>query len=153
MSVPRLRRRLRSVRAFGPGRLSGRTLRFHKVGRDGSGKCDVVVAPDGVVFGVVFEIMISDLALLDRIEGVGMGYRRETLRVRLAGGGSVSAQTYVATAIDPRRRPFSWYLRHVFEGARAADFPADYLAALASTEAIRDPDRAREAAELSIYRG
>lgn len=41
LCVRRLRRRVPSARALGPARLDGWTLRWHKRGEDGSGKCSI----------------------------------------------------------------------------------------------------------------
>ncbi|MEJ8569822.1 gamma-glutamylcyclotransferase family protein [Elongatibacter sediminis] len=151
VSIARLGQRIAVAREWVNALIVDRRLAFHKIGQDGSGKCDIPVHAGGVVHGVVYRLPADSLAVLDRIEGVGAGYRRKTLRVRLESGEEVSAETYVATAVDPRRRPFSWYLRHVLEGARAAGFPATYIDALTAIESVRDPDAEREARELSIY--
>jgi hypothetical protein len=126
-------------------------LRFHKVSQDGSAKCDIVLSdsPDAVVYGVLFRVSMRDLAELDRIEGPG--YRRIQVQVKSESVGTVAAETYVATAIDPGLLPYSWYKQHVLRGAIASDLPAAYIASLEAMPCVADPDRARHAREMAIY--
>ena len=51
-------------------------LEFHKVGRDGSAKCDAFETgnPDDSVIGVVFDIHTAEKNYLDQAEGLGVGY-------------------------------------------------------------------------------
>ena len=58
MSSERLRARTPSATSLGRARLPGYTLRWHKLGRDGSGKCDIEPsnAPRAAVWGVLYEI-------------------------------------------------------------------------------------------------
>jgi gamma-glutamylcyclotransferase (GGCT)/AIG2-like uncharacterized protein YtfP len=77
--------------------LRGYKLAFHKAGRDGSAKCDVVSTghPFDEVMGVLFEIEEADLTVLDRYEG--NGYRRGYVRITNPNGNAISALTYLAT--------------------------------------------------------
>lgn len=153
MSTRRLRARTPSARVIGVASLAGRRLAFHKVStKDGSGKCDVIEAGSGSVTGVLFEIEQGEKADLDRIEGLNHGYREESVTVELASGAIERATTYVATNTNPELKPFTWYKQHVIEGAREANLPASYIEALEAVPAIKDPDKAREAKELAIYR-
>lgn len=151
MSPPRLRARLPSVQGYGAARLDGHALAFHKSGTDGSGKCDIPECARSTVFGVVYEIARDDLAVLDRIEGVGVGYEREMIQIRCAGE-RLTAHTYKATRIDPDLRPFSWYRQHVLAGALAAGLSDAYVSAIRGVETVRDHDLQREKRELAIYR-
>ena len=153
MFTPRLRARTPSAMPVGRARLDGRRLAFHKVGRDGSGKCDVPPDAGGCVHGVLFRLAEAELALLDAFEGCGAGYERQAVRVMPDAGGAVTALTYVATRIDARLRPFDWYLRHVLAGAREHGLPADYVAGIDAVLAVRDPDAARRRRELQVHAG
>ena len=58
MLLARIRERVPSARPLGVAVLRGHRLFWHKAGRDGSGKCDVVESndTDAAVFGVLYEI-------------------------------------------------------------------------------------------------
>jgi gamma-glutamylcyclotransferase (GGCT)/AIG2-like uncharacterized protein YtfP len=150
MSSKRLRARLPSASLAGVGALRGHRLVFHKVSNhDGSGKCGIVESTRDHVLGVLYEIDADEKPVLDRIEGAG--YVEKRIEIGLPSGNSRHAFTYYATHIDPRLKPYTWYLRHVLEGAREAGLPRDYIAALEQTAAIEDPETQREAKELKIY--
>ena len=77
MSLLRLRERVPSAERLGVFKLEQHVLRFHKIGIDGSGKCDAFLTedPNASVIGALFEIdkeagikdakeLASELALL-----------------------------------------------------------------------------------------
>jgi len=150
LSPPRLRSRLPGAQVLGVAELAGHRLAFHKAGSDGSGKCDIPECSESRVLGLTYRIDRDDLATLDRIEGVGVGYRRERLDVRF-GERAISVHSYIASRIDPGLRPFSWYLQHVLVGACTARLPASYQSRIQAVDAVRDPDPDRERRELAIY--
>jgi len=149
----------------------GRRLAWHKLGRDGSGKCDAPIVaaapglcgaesaatgPHGVgdlarIYGAVYRLSPADLSRLDIIEGCGSGYRRITLEVE-TDGGLLEVTTYVAlrSHIDAALRPFHWYKQLVLEGARFHGFPAGYVQQIAATASITDPRPERATANLSV---
>ena len=134
MSSPRLRQRTSSARALGIASLPGHALRWHKLGRDGTGKCDIARCGEGadeVVWGVLYEIAMAEKELLDRIEGLGIGYSETQVRVTTASG-SEWALTYQAKPdrIDPALKPRPDYKAHVLAGAVEHGLPAHYVAAL-----------------------
>lgn len=153
MSSKRLRARTESARPIGVFSLPGFALRFHKVGKDGSGKCDAFHTGDSAdrVVGVLYDLDPADEAPLDRVEGLGWGYRKEQVEVEGPRGDIESAFTYCAIRIDRSLRPYSWYLEHVLAGAREAGLPEEYVAGLERYDATPDPCEARERAELAIY--
>lgn len=139
MSTARLTARTPSARVVGRGRLPGHALRWHKRGRDGSGKCDVTVADAGltaVVWGVLYRIDCAEKADLDRIEGLGVGYDEHEVVVSTEAGDMV-ARTYRAKpeAVDPALRPRRWYKAHVLTGAREHGLPAPYIEMIEAVEA------------------
>jgi gamma-glutamylcyclotransferase len=121
-------------------RLTGWSLRWHKRGRDGSAKCDLVETgrDDDVAWGFIYQLNRAAASELDRIEGVGSGYAVRELAI----ADRFSARLYVAEAayIDPARLPYAWYRDLVVAGARSRGFPEDYVAALARVPAHEDPD-------------
>lgn len=153
MSTRRLGARIGSVERVSVAYLSRYDLRWHKQGRDGSGKCDVHYTGDGrhVVIGVLFDINEKEKPLLDRFEGVGNGYLERTIELLGPSGENWQAFTYQATLIDPAVRPYHWYKRHVLEGALEHGLPSYYVARLQAVMALDDPDGERQRRELSIY--
>ena len=118
------------------GRLSGHALRFHKRGRDGSGKCDAFETGDAShhVWGVVYDITARDERRLDRVEGLGVGYDKRVVDVT-AGTERLRCVTYLARAshIEPRLLPLTWYVDWVVDGAVEHELPAAYVESLRST--------------------
>jgi gamma-glutamylcyclotransferase len=152
MAAERLASRVPAARKYANAALAGYCLRFHKVGADGSGKCDVVPgdSPDAVVHGVLFKVQDADLYTLDRIEGGG--YTRVFVSVSTATGATHRAATYVATNTDDGLRPYCWYREHVLRGATANGLPAAWIAKIEAVACCKDADDARHARELAIYR-
>jgi gamma-glutamylcyclotransferase (GGCT)/AIG2-like uncharacterized protein YtfP len=151
MAAERMTRRIPAAEIFCAAKLAAYSLQFHKVGSDGSGKCDVVQcdSPGAAVYGVLFRVQQHDLLELDRYEGPG--YSRTTVTVATDSGEILAAATYVALKSNPQLLPYSWYKEHVLRGATVAGLPASYIATLKSVECVEDPDRARHMRELAIY--
>ena len=151
MLAARLRARCASARVIGPGIAPGFAIAFDKIGQDGSGKATLVPG-EGAVPGVVFDLAEADLAVLDQIEGLGRGYDRVMLDLD-----GQAAMAYIAPRQfrDPAMRPFDWYLALVLAGARQAGLPAEWIARLAATPAIPDPDpdRPRRIEALALLAG
>jgi hypothetical protein len=101
--------------------------------------------------GVLYEINEIEKLALDRVEGLNHGYDEKAINVELTSGEVVSAVTYFATNTDPGLRPYTWYKRHVLEGAREANLPSEYTSVIEGISAIEDSDKLREASELAIY--
>lgn len=153
MSLARLQARIPAARMMGRGRLPGHRLKFHKLGDDGSAKLDAMTsdAPGDHVLGVLYHMSADDKAVLDPIEGVG--YRVVQVTIEREGDAPIEAFMYQATRIDTSVRPYHWYVLHVLVGARAAGLPEAYQHAIATTEAIADPDTTRDARERAIHAG
>lgn len=154
LCVARMLARAPGARVLATGRISGHALRWHKKGRDGSGKCDAVETGAGAdeVWGAVYEMTEADKRALDRFEGLGEHYFEKTVVVRTGDGREIDAGVYVASPrwIDDGARPWRWYLEHVLAGAREHGLPPPYVAALERVPADDDPDRARHARESAI---
>ncbi len=154
MSSPRLFARIPGARTIGRARVPGYQLHFHKVGYgDDSGKCDALATGDqqDELYGVVYEVSDKDIGTLDRIEGVGHGYRRVQVAVYLDGNEKQTASTYIATHTDADIMPLQWYKEHVLRGAREHKLPAAYIADIEAVRAIPDRDPARDQREREIY--
>ena len=129
----RLLERIGATPYDGVARLAGYSFRFHKLGRDGSGKANAFQTgePDDVVWGVIVEVDADQLGLLDRFEP-----RYDRVEVDLWRPGRTSptvANTYVAqpSAVDPTLLPFAWYKKLVVDGGAARGLPSGYLKTIA----------------------
>ena len=153
MSVRRLKERLPIASPIDVAHLYAHELRFHKTGRDGSGKCDAHKTGDSqhAVIGIVYEISQADILILDKIEGLGVGYERKTVSLSSQSMGSITAFTYYATRTDSSLLPFHWYKHHVLVGAREHNLPSAYIEEISRVEAMLDPDQERHRNEIEIY--
>jgi len=154
MSTRRLLARLPDAITLGVARLSQHKLCFHKKNRhDGSAKCNALATdnPVDVIYGVVFDIDAQQLAALDQFEGLGKGYARKQVSIRLTHGATVDACTYYATDIDDDLLPLHWYRTHVLQGAREHGLPAAYIREIEAVISIADPDHSRHVREMAIY--
>lgn len=147
LSPGRLQRRIGDFEICGQVALSGWRLGFDKRGRDGSGKCTLHEDPQGQAWGVVYEMPAAARATLDRIEGVGAGYRVAWLP--LEGFGRCYVYLAEADALDNRLVPYDWYLALVAHGAALHELPSAYQATLADVAVVPDPDRTRAAQNLA----
>ena len=154
MSLLRLRQRVPGAERLGLFILEQHDLRFHKISKDGSGKCDVYPTgnPDDSVFGALFKIDPGEKPFLDEIEGLGVGYEEKLVNVKNDVGDVIEAVTYYATRIDSSLKPYSWYLNHVIIGAKEINVPGHYLKAIQSVESIEDGDKKRDAEQRAIYK-
>lgn len=155
MSIPRLEERVELIGDMGCYKLRQHKLMFHKVSNDGSGKCDVFFTgnDEDYVLGLIFEIPKSQKRKLDRVEGVGYGYKEGIVSVESTNGGAdLEAITYIATNVDSTLVPFEWYKYHVIYGAKEAGFPEEYLHSIEEVTAKKDLDKKRKSRELFIYK-
>ena len=157
MSFKRLKKRVKSAMPKGRGVLRCHCLKFHKVSKDSSGKCDIPPATKAdAVWGRLYHIDDADKERLDSYEGLGYGYNDKCVTVELDCGCTVSATTYYVedpAKINPSLKPYTWYKKHVLVGAKEACLPPDYIKKLVEVEAKEDPCKKREAKELKIYHG
>lgn len=146
-------KRVPSAKVIAVGSLNNHKLKFHKISKDGSSKCNIfetLVSTD-VVYGVIYEIKESDKASLDHAEGLGLGYEEKLVKVSDINNQSILATTYYATKIDEKLKPYHWYKNHVVRGAIENKLPSEYVSKIESVESERDPDQKRNAREMSIY--
>jgi gamma-glutamylcyclotransferase (GGCT)/AIG2-like uncharacterized protein YtfP len=144
MHFGRMIERLSRVRFLETAILGEHTIRFHKLGRDGSGKCNVVADPERHVAGAIYRLETKALSRLDRIEG--SGYRRMPIVVRgIRSARRYRANCYVAkaVAIEESLIPYDWYRDIVVDGAKCLGLAEDYVKWLRSFAAQTDPNRLR----------
>ncbi len=142
----RLRERAPSARFVQVTAIAEHSLRFHKRGRDGSGKCNAYFTAhtNDKLLAALYEIDAREKSELDQHEGVGAGYEIRTFSV-MALGHEREVLAYVAMAdhIDESLRPFSWYSELVLIGATYHGFPTTYLQSIKQVRTIVDTDQAR----------
>jgi hypothetical protein len=113
---------------------------------DRSAKCNLAVSGNAshMAYGAVYELSSNEMPLLDRFEGLGKGYDKEHMQVRV-GSLAVNAFVYLASAshLTPDLRPYDWYKRLVLAGARKHRFPVEYVERIALAPSMPDPDKAR----------
>ena len=147
----RLKRRTPSAKFYKVISLKGYKLKFHKIGRDGSGKCNISFTNNinDIVYGIVYEIEDHDIKYLDEAEGLGHGYIKKFLYLD-----DIKEEIFFYIAqnefIDDSLRPYSWYKAFVLEGAKYFGLPNDYIKAIEAIEAIEDFDtnRLKEAKDI-----
>ena len=135
-----------SAKQVGIGYVEGRRLAFDKVSQDGSGKCDAEATGNKTdrVYGVIFEIALTDKAALGKAEGLKNGYTEERIEV-VTVAGKVQIATYIATKKEPVLRPYHWYKAITVAGAVEHGLPRDYVEWLRAFESIEDPNAERRA--------
>lgn len=153
MLTRRLRDRTPSAKPLGIGQIMEHQLIFHKIGRDGSAKCDIFQTgrAGDIVWGVLFEISTGEQYLLDRAEGLGCGYEYKTVRVK-SNKSVIEAGAYYATHINAKLQPFDWYWHFVLQGAKEHGLPNSYLNSLKSWSMVIDPDPERRTRNFSLLK-
>ncbi len=153
MARTRLEQRVGRCHSVGHGWLGGFDLRFHKRGRDGSGKCDAFATGDSadVLHGVLYGLTVDQRETLHGIEGPDYAVLAVSVAHR---DGSLGAFLYVARphVIESDLVPFDWYKAYVAAGAHEALLPGPYRARIAAQPSRVDPDRTRASANHGILR-
>jgi len=124
MSTRRMRARIPSAEVVGPASIQDRVLVCNKLGRDGSGKANLVPRPGRTAHGVLYAMSEAAFQLLDTFE---TGYRRVEVCVVTATGKAVRARMYEAELLTDDAVPFDWYREHILAGAREHGLPRAYL--------------------------
>ncbi len=149
----RILERINSAEFITRGYLLNHRLSFHKIGQDGSAKCDAFETGNirDCVLGALYRIDPAHKEQLDHVEGLGNGYDEKEVTIMSDSGKRMTALTYYATNIDTTLKPFHWYKGHVLIGAREHDIPEEYIEQYLSVESIDDPDTERAERELGIH--
>ena len=149
----RLVERVPSAKALGVVELSCYRLAFHKRSSDGSGKCMFYSEQgnDHKLYCVLYQLDAREKPALDAVEGLGMGYIAEQIKVDFAGK---SYKPFIynvdPTFIVPDLLPYSWYKKLVLAGAKYHGFPASYIASIESVRSIVDQDEMRSSEHLVL---
>lgn len=153
LSSRRLLSRIPGARFVCVAALDGYLLCFHKIGRDGSAKCDIKPGDTTAitVWGAVYSITRGEIEVLDKLEGRGEGYEQQVVTLTAPIQSISTAFTYTATQINTSLRPFHWYKTHVMVGAMERSLPSAYIHQIGLTPSLPDPNHARHQNELAIY--
>jgi AIG2 family protein len=126
LCVARLVARAPSARAIGAARALGFALRLDKRGADGTAKANLHAAPDGAVWGAVYEIDPADWPSLDACE---RDYARLEIDVE-RGAQRLRVQTYRSDHLIADALAADWYAQLILDGAREHALPAEWCAEL-----------------------
>ncbi len=137
----RISARLGTITKLGTTELPGWSLRFHKYGNDGSGKCNLIADPSSVAYGAVYEFSSERKQRLDAIEGVGKGYH--DVRIELPRFGEAWVYLAEPSHIDDALQPYDWYHAFVLRGTELNRFPDAYIAEIQNVPAVQDPNEKR----------
>lgn len=136
----RLVMRVPSARLIGTASVPGFDLRFHKKSVDGSAKCDIVEAASEIHVAV-FEILFEEKPLLDKIEGLGIGY--DEMQIAVPNVGDCWTYTAAESHVDPTLIPYTWYRAMVLLGCELHGFPERYTRTVRQVADQPDPDEQR----------
>ena len=150
----RIKQRTPSAKFYRVVSLKGYKLKFHKIGRDGSGKCNILFTENfyDLVYGVVYEISKYELKYLDAAENLGHGYTKKFFHIE---GIKEEVFAYIAQEgfIDDSLRPYSWYKALVLEGAKYFNLPRDYIEMIEAVDTIEDFNKDRVKQAMNILKG
>lgn len=136
----RLKERVPSSQLLGCLELPGYRLAFHKLGQDGSGKCNIIrsVGMSDRVHAALFSLVAGEKALLDGFEGAGYAVEEMELEWQ---GKFIRPFIYIAEAewIDDGLLPYHWYRDIVGLGARYHGLADDYIGSIEKQVAVEDP--------------
>ena len=131
---PILELRMRSV-----GLLGGRRLDFTAYSRvRHGGVADIVKDEDSCVYGVVFKVSSSLVAVLNEKEGINGGqYRQSHVAVHLAPSGAVEEDVLTYEVVKKKfntYKPSRQYMDVIIKGAEAYGLPPPWIEKLKSIE-------------------
>lgn len=96
-----------------------------------SGYASVKRDPHMSVHGVLYDLPFGEIPALDHYEDLGRLYQKINQPVLREGAAPVRALIYIGTSVRDGA-PAPAYLESIMSAARAQDFPAQYIAYLAS---------------------
>ncbi len=147
-----------SAEFSGIGILDGYKLFFHKVGKDGSGKCNIMktgFAGDRV-YGVIYELLEDEFIALDKEEDIQRGgYCRKQISVHsLEADSKVVVEAYFANFdfIDNEVLPFDWYRALILAGACHHKLPYGYVESIGNIATLVDSDQDRRDRFLKLLK-
>lgn len=103
------------------------------------GCADIVPDKNSEVWGLLYDVLESDINELDKFEGSPSFYRRTTMQVEITDVG-VGAEVYILVNKKPFTAPTIKYLNIIKATSKDFDFPADYQKYLDSIEIKKTSD-------------
>ena len=130
-------------RTIGVARLPGHRLHFPRFSRTwGCASASIAPSPNDVVFGVLYDVPLDDVAILHYHKGYDPDgppeLNRHTLRevtvLRMGGSEPVKAITFVAVPDKTTALPSQAYMNAIIDGARYNGLPRAYIVVLKSVK-------------------
>ncbi len=133
-------RRAMQPLAAHPARLDGFRLTFDlPVGPGERGVANLLAAPAASVWGVCYQLDHAACEILDRTEGVHLGYYgRHDVETVTPDGVRLAAFAYLGERRVVGRKPSARYIGLLLAGAREHGLPAEWIAALEAYELAID---------------
>ncbi len=137
MHPVRLKLRTPSAKFYKVISLKKYKLKFHKLGKDGSGKCNIFFTGDKKdrVYGIIYDIKDQEIKQLDMFE---RGYKKKFLYLE-----EIKEEIffYFATRefINDSLKPYNWYKEFVLEGAKHFNLPRKYITTIEKVDSVEDP--------------
>jgi len=142
----RLMERVPSAKLVCTIELTKHQITFHKKSNDGSSKCNLhkTNTDTDTVHGAIYELEPRHKAFLDKFEGIGYGYIDKQMVIKNQGI-EYNCFTYLAqhSHIVDNLKPYHWYKKLVFLGAKYLQFPDAYVFSIEAVESVEDPDEGR----------
>ena len=122
-------------------------VRFTKPGADGSGKAGLFPEAGAEQSGVIYEMALDEMPILDKYEGLGIGYTRDdSFQVQIvSSGATVLSTTYLPIRYNNALLPFDWYLALCVAGALEHGLDDHIIETFRSSPHQHDEDEDRKA--------
>jgi gamma-glutamylcyclotransferase (GGCT)/AIG2-like uncharacterized protein YtfP len=128
MDARQMQQRVQGAELIGPACLEGFRLAFTVFSRRwNAGAANLEVAPDGRVYGVLWELPEEGIEQLDTFEGHPTFYRREEVIVETATGPTIAWTYRVAHQEGVFVRPSDEYLQLLYAAIRVHGLPPEAL--------------------------
>lgn len=127
LGVTQMRRNYPSAELVGVAFYDQHQLGFWRYADASDGGCTIVHNPDGILFGVLYDLSAADMGKLMAVGGLADWYEVREIDVVRVTGGRVRA---VTLRVEGNRGPWEppvEYANLVTDGAVEAQLPAEYI--------------------------
>jgi hypothetical protein len=121
-----MRRGYPSARTIGVGFYEQHELAFWRYDKASEGGCSIIHRPDGILFGVLYQLSAADMTKLLEVGGLADWYEAREIDVTRVTGGRARAITLRVDGYRGDWVPPADYAALVIDGAREAGLPAEY---------------------------
>lgn len=125
-----MRKSYPSAKTIGVGLYDQHDLGFWRYADASDGGCTIVHNPDGILFGVLYELSPQDMDRLLLVGGLAEWYEARTVDITRVSGGRTRA---ITLRVQGNRGPWvppEDYAGYVTNGAREAGLPKEYCTRL-----------------------